>query len=146
MKLRIAWVGKTKETAIQALTAEYVKRIARYNSCETTEAASESAILKLLDKSARTAPVLVALDPRGKQLSSEQLAEFIRQHLERGTQELVFAIGPADGWSAEALEAAQVKLSLGPMTLPHELARVVLAEQVYRAFTILNNHPYHGGH
>ena len=146
MKLRIAWVGKTKETAIQALTAEYVKRIARYNPCETTEATSESAVLKLLDKSARTAPVFVALDLRGKQLSSEQLAAFIKQHLERGTQELVFAIGPADGWSPQALKAAQVKLSLGPMTLPHELARVVLVEQVYRAFTILNNHPYHGGH
>ena len=146
MKLRIAWVGKTKESAIQALTAEYARRIARYNPSETTEAASEAAVLKLLLKSSRTSPVFVALDPRGKQISSEALAEFIRLHLERGTQELVFAIGPADGWSSEALNAAQLKLSLGPMTLPHELARVVLLEQLYRAFTILNNHPYHGGH
>jgi 23S rRNA (pseudouridine1915-N3)-methyltransferase len=146
MKLRIAWVGKTKESAIQALTAEYVKRIARYNTVETTEASSEAGVLKVFEKSGRTAPVFVALDPRGKQMNSEALAEFIKQHLERGTQELVFAIGPADGWSAEALKCSQVKLSLGLMTLPHELARVVLVEQVYRAFTILNNHPYHGGH
>lgn len=146
MKLRIAWVGKTKESAIQALTAEYAKRIGRYNSCETTEASSEAGVLKLLEKPGRMAPVFVALDSRGKQMSSEGLAEFIKQQLERGTQELVFAIGPADGWSVEALKAAQVKLSLGPMTLPHELARVVLLEQVYRAFTILANHPYHGGH
>jgi 23S rRNA (pseudouridine1915-N3)-methyltransferase len=70
----------------------------------------------------------------------------VRQHLERGSQELIFAIGPADGWTAAALEKAQQTLSLGRITLPHELARVVLAEQLYRAFTILNNHPYHGGH
>jgi 23S rRNA (pseudouridine1915-N3)-methyltransferase len=90
--------------------------------------------------------VLVALDSRGKQFSSEELAAFVQQHLERGTQELIFAIGPADGWTAAALARAQQTLSLGKITLPHELARVVLAEQIYRAFTILNNHPYHGGH
>jgi 23S rRNA (pseudouridine1915-N3)-methyltransferase len=66
--------------------------------------------------------------------------------MERGTQELIFAVGPADGWSAGALACAQQTLSLGKITLPHELARVVLAEQIYRAFTILHNHPYHGGH
>jgi 23S rRNA (pseudouridine1915-N3)-methyltransferase len=66
--------------------------------------------------------------------------------MERGTQELVLAIGPADGWSATARSRAQTTLSLGKMTLPHELARVVVAEQLYRAFTILNHHPYHGGH
>ncbi len=103
-------------------------------------------MLKSLERPGRTAPVLVALDSRGKQLSSEELAEFVQQHLERGSQELIFAIGPADGWSAAALARAQQTLSLGKITLPHELARVVLAEQIYRAFTILNNHPYHGGH
>ena len=61
-------------------------------------------------------------------------------------QEMVFAVGPANGWSPEALWRAQLKLSFGKMTLPHELARVVLAEQVYRALTILAGHPYHGGH
>jgi 23S rRNA (pseudouridine1915-N3)-methyltransferase len=89
---------------------------------------------------------LVALDSGGKQFSSEELADFFRQHMERGTQELVLAIGPADGWTAAARTAAQLTLSLGKITLPHELARVVLAEQIYRAFTILNHHPYHGGH
>ena len=99
-----------------------------------------------LERPGRTAPVLVALDSRGKQFSSEELADFVRQHQERGTQELIFAIGPADGWSTAALARAQQTLSLGRITLPHELARVVLAEQIYRAFTILNHHPYHGGH
>jgi 23S rRNA (pseudouridine1915-N3)-methyltransferase len=92
------------------------------------------------------APVLVALDSRGKQLTSEELAIFIDNHQERGTQELVFAIGPADGWSENALALTQTLLSLGKMTLPHELARVVMLEQIYRAFTILKGHPYHTGH
>lgn len=146
MKLRLAWIGKTKESAIQTLTSEYVKRIARYNPCEASELVSEAAVLKLTEKSSRTAPVFVALDPRGKQFSSEELADFVKQHLERGTQELIFAIGPADGWSPEALATAQTKISLGKMTLPHELARVIMLEQIYRAFTILKGHPYHTGH
>jgi 23S rRNA (pseudouridine1915-N3)-methyltransferase len=146
VKLRVAWIGKTKESAIQGLSSEYLKRIARYNACEGNELASEASLLKSLDQKGRMAPVLVLMDSRGKQVSSEELAEFVRGHLERGTQELVFAIGPSDGWSESTLARASVKLSLGKMTLPHELARVVLLEQVYRSFTILAGHPYHGGH
>ncbi len=86
------------------------------------------------------------LDGRGKMLSSEQLAGWIGQQRDGGQQTLVFAIGPADGWSEAARGRAGLLLSLGPMTLPHELARVVVAEQVYRAFTILAGHPYHTGH
>lgn len=150
MKIRLISItkrkGASKESCVEELTAEYVKRAARYSPVEAAECATEEALLKSLDRPGRTAPVLVALDSRGKQLSSEELAAFVRQHLERGTQELIFAVGPADGWTAAALDRAQTTLSLGKITLPHELARVVLAEQVYRAFTILNNHPYHGGH
>lgn len=144
--MRVAWVGKTKEAAIASLSAEYLKRIARYNPCEGSEYSSEAALVRSLEKSARTSPVFVALDPRGKQLSSEELAALLRTHLEHGTQELVFGIGPADGWSDSALAKASVRLSLGKMTLPHELARVVVLEQIYRGFTILAGHPYHGGH
>lgn len=146
MKLKVAWVGKTKEEAIQSLTGEYLKRISRYIACESVEVSSEAGLLNSLKKSSRVPSVLVALDSRGKQLSSEELARFIDQHQERGTQELVFAIGPADGWSELARAQAATLLSLGKMTLPHELARVVLLEQVYRAFTILKGHPYHTGH
>lgn len=146
MKLRVAWIGKTKETAIQSLGSEYLKRISRYNTCDGSEFASEAALLKTVEQKGRTAPVLVLMDSCGKQMSSEELAEFVRTHLERGTQELIFAIGPSDGWSPETLSRATAKLSMGKMTLPHELARVVLLEQIYRAFTILNGHPYHGGH
>ena len=146
MKLRIAWIGKTKEAAIQSLTAEYLKRLGRFTPTEGAELATEAMLLKQLDKPGRTAPVFVALDSRGTQVSSEELADFLREQQDRGTQELIFAIGPADGWSAAALQAAQHKLSFGRITLPHELARVVLVEQLYRGFTILKGHPYHGGH
>lgn len=146
MKLRIAWIGKTKESAIQTLTAEYLKRLARYVPTEGLELGNEEGLLKLMDKSSRTAPVLVLMDQRGKQVSSEELANFLRYHRDQGTQDVIFAIGPADGWDSETLRSATQVLSMGKMTLPHELARVVLLEQLYRGYTILTGHPYHGGH
>jgi 23S rRNA (pseudouridine1915-N3)-methyltransferase len=146
MKLRVAWIGKTKEAAIQSLGAEYLKRLGRYVSVEAHELVSEDAALKLAAKPGRTVPVLILLDSRGKQLTSEELAGLLQDQQERGTQELIFAIGPADGWSENARKSAAALLSLSKMTLPHELARVVLLEQLYRGFTILAGHPYHSGH
>ncbi len=147
MKLRIAWIGKTRSTPIQSLTAEYLKRLSRFAGCEALELASEDALLKLVDKSTgRTEPVLVLLDSRGKQLASEEIANFLEYHQSHDTQELLFAIGPADGWSDATRGRAKTILSFGKITLPHELARVILLEQLYRGFTILKGHPYHGGH
>ena len=104
MKIRLISItkrrGSSKESCVDELTAEYVKRAARYSPVEAGECATEEALLKSLERTGRTAPVLVALDSRGKQLSSEELAEFVKQHMERGTQELIFAVGPADGWRA----------------------------------------------
>jgi 23S rRNA (pseudouridine1915-N3)-methyltransferase len=145
VKVKIAWIGRTKEPAIQSLVAEYSKRISRYAQMDSQEFASEAALLKWIDK-VTPRPFFVALDSRGKQLSSEELAEFIGNHQDRGTQAMLFAIGPPNGWSEQALKAAQFRLSMGRMTLPHELALVVLLEQVYRAYTILKGHPYHVGH
>jgi 23S rRNA (pseudouridine1915-N3)-methyltransferase len=145
VKLKIAWIGKTKDPAIQSLTTEYLKRIARYVEVEGIPLADEAALLKLRDKS-RPAPTLVLLDSRGKQLSSEEFAKFLENHQDRNPQPLVLAIGPADGFSDATRKAAHTILSLGKMTLPHELARIVLLEQIYRAFTILKGHPYHSGH
>ena len=95
---------------------------------------------------ARTSAWLVLLDNRGKALSSEELAAWLGVRRDSGQQMIVFAIGPAGGWSDQARGQAQMLLSMGPMTLPHELARLVLTEQIYRAFTILSGHPYHTGH
>ena len=147
MKLRIAWIGRTRSAPIQSLTAEYLKRLSRYAACEALELMSEAALLKLVEKStARTQPVLVLLDARGRQLTSEEIANFLEYHQSHGTQELLFAVGPADGWNDGTRAAANNVLSFGKITLPHELARVVLLEQLYRGFTILKGHPYHGGH
>ena len=147
MKLRVAWVGKTKEASIRALTEEYLTRLGRYLTTESQEVASEEALLKLAERaSGRTRPTLVLLDQRGRQFTSEQFAELLRDQQDRGTQQLLFAIGPADGFTDQGRHAADLILSFGKMTLSHELARVVLLEQLYRAFTILKGHPYHKGH
>jgi 23S rRNA (pseudouridine1915-N3)-methyltransferase len=147
VKLQIAWIGKTKEVAIRALTDEYLKRISHYVGMESHEMNSEPALLDLAaDTKGRTAPVLILLDARGRQFTSEEFANLLRDQQDRGTQNLFFAIGGADGFSDTARGAADLILSFGKMTLAHELARVVLLEQIYRAFTILRGHPYHTGH
>jgi 23S rRNA (pseudouridine1915-N3)-methyltransferase len=147
VKLHIAWIGRTRSAPIRSLTAAYLKLLSRYAASETLELMSEAALLKLVEKStARTHPVLVLLDTRGRQLTSEEIAHFLEYHQSRGTQQLLFAVGPADGWSEATRAVASTILSLGRITLPHELARIVLLEQLYRGFTILNGHPYHVGH
>ena len=147
MKLKIAWIGKTRDPAIQSLTDEYLKRISRYAEVEGLALPDEAALLRMREKSGlRPAHTIVLLDSRGKQLSSEEFAQFLQNHQDRSPRPLLLAVGPADGFSDQARNAASTLLSLGKMTLAHELARVVLLEQVYRAFTILKVHPYHTGH
>jgi len=89
---------------------------------------------------------LMLLDSHGKQFSSEEFAQFLANHQDRNSAPLLFAVGAANGFSVETRQEANLLLSLGKMTLAHELARVVLLEQLYRAFTILKGHPYHLGH
>ena len=149
MKIKLAWIGKTKESAIEALTAEYLKRISRYAEVSGLAVKDEAAILSLASgegkKQKNDRHKLILLDSRGKQFSSEELAQFLdREQL--NAIPLLFAVGGSDGFSEGAKRHADYTLSLGKMTLPHELARVVLVEQLYRAFTILKNHPYHLGH
>jgi len=146
VKLKIAWIGKTKEAAIEALTDEYLKRLRHYAEVEGVALRDEIALLKLCARDARTRHALVLLDSRGKQLSSEEMAKWIGDYQNRNPLPLLFAVGPANGFTDEARQAATLMLSLGRMTIAHELARVVLLEQLYRAFTILKGHPYHLGH
>jgi 23S rRNA (pseudouridine1915-N3)-methyltransferase len=147
VKLKVAWIGKTKEAAIQSLTDEYLKRLSRYADVEGIALKDEAALLKLCGRDARPARhTLVLLDGRGKQLSSEDLARFLADYQDRNPLPLLFSVGPADGFSDQARQTATLILSLGKMTLAHELARVVVLEQLYRAFTILKGHPYHLGH
>jgi 23S rRNA (pseudouridine1915-N3)-methyltransferase len=150
MKLKIAWIGKskTKDPAIQSLTDEYLNRISHYADVAGLAVKDETALLLEAKGDRRHKDErrkLILLDSTGKQLSSEELAEFLdREQL--NAIPLLFAIGGSDGFSDEARRQAGFILSLGKMTLPHELARVVLLEQLYRAFTILKHHPYHLGH
>jgi 23S rRNA (pseudouridine1915-N3)-methyltransferase len=155
VKIKIAWIGKTKEAVIQVLTEEYLKRISRYAQVEGSAVRDEAALLEMCGrlgaKSAAKAKgsaksTLVLMDSQGKEFSSEGFAKFLGDYQERNPLPLVLAVGGADGFSVATREVAQQTISLGKMTLPHELARVVLLEQVYRAFTILNGHPYHSGH
>jgi 23S rRNA (pseudouridine1915-N3)-methyltransferase len=130
-----------------SLTQVYLDRCSQFAHCQAEAFRTEEALLEWLGKQqGRTAAVPVLLDSRGKQMTSEAFAAWLGRRRDEGAQHIVFAIGPADGWSEAARSRAQLLLSLGPMTLAHSLARLVIAEQVYRAFTILSGHPYHAGH
>ena len=148
MKIKIAWIGKTKEPAIASLTEEYLTRISRYAQVEgITLRDQEDLLAKYCDsRKPGSKSTLVLMDARGKEFSSEQFAKFLGDYQERNPLPIVFAIGGADGFSASARSSARHVISLSKMTLAHELARVVLLEQIYRAFTILKGHPYHSGH
>jgi 23S rRNA (pseudouridine1915-N3)-methyltransferase len=149
VKIKIVWIGKTKEPAIASLTEEYLKRISRYAQVEAVTVRDDADLLAKFGKEATkiaTKSTLVLMDSRGQEFSSEQFSRFLGDYQDRNHLPLVFAIGGADGFSAETKSAAASVISLGKMTIAHELARVVLLEQVYRAFTILKGHPYHSGH
>ncbi|HCT62307.1 MAG TPA: 23S rRNA (pseudouridine(1915)-N(3))-methyltransferase RlmH [Acidobacterium sp.] len=148
VKILLASVGnRARRDAFDTLAELYLGRVRGYCDLETAVYRTEEAFLEAMERQqGRVAPLLALLDSRGKLFSSEQLAAWVGEQREAGQQWLVFAVGPADGWSDAARRRARLLLSLGPMTLPHELARVVVSEQIYRAFTILAGHPYHSGH
>jgi 23S rRNA (pseudouridine1915-N3)-methyltransferase len=152
MKIKIVWIGKSKEPAFTALTGEYLERIARYVPIEGIVARDEADLLGKFAPAGRSGSksalksTLLLMDSRGREFSSEQFARFLGDYQDRSSLPLVFAIGGADGFSADAHSRANQVISLGKMTLAHELSRVVLLEQIYRAFTILKGHPYHSGH
>ncbi len=138
---------RLKSTPAQQLVDEYRERAQRFAALEVKTYASEAALLASAASTAnRTKPVLILLDARGRSFTSEAFAAHLRTLSDNGVQRAILAIGPADGWSSAARQQAPLLLSLGAMTLPHELALVVLTEQLYRALTILANHPYHAGH
>jgi 23S rRNA (pseudouridine1915-N3)-methyltransferase len=149
MHLTLAHIGARSSSKVQfdALAAVYLERCSPFAQCKAESFRSEEALLEWLDRQqGRTAVIPVLLDSRGKQMTSEAFAAWLGTRRDEGAQHIVFAIGPASGWSEAARKRATLLLSLGPMTLAHALARLVVAEQIYRAFTILSGHPYHGGH
>ena len=140
MKLRLLMLGKTRRPEMRAILEDYVKRIGRTCPIEITELRNGDAALKRLD--ADRAATVVLLDAAGKNLDSNALAKWLGELRDRGTRELVFLCGDADGFPDALRQRAHQKLSLSALTFSHELARVMLAEQLYRAFAILSGSPY----
>jgi len=139
--------ARSKSEAADRLLADYIERCGRYLPSESQTFEDEAGFLDWLTKQSGRGPAYaILLESRGQQLSSEEFAARLGNLRDGGSQRLVIAVGPADGWSAAGLERASLLLSFGRITLPHPLARVVAAEQVYRALTILAGHPYHSGH
>ena len=149
MQLTLAHIGprSTASDEFAALTSLYLQRASVFIPCQATSFRSEDQLLAWLDrKQGSHPPVPVLLDSRGRQMTSEAFASWIGARRDEGARHIAFAIGPANGWSDPSRKRAQLLLSLGTFTMAHALARLVLAEQLYRACTILAGHPYHTGH
>jgi 23S rRNA (pseudouridine1915-N3)-methyltransferase len=149
VQITLAHVGPQPAAAddYERLTQMYVQRCAAFARCATKAFRTEQALLEGIGKlQGRTIPVTVLLDSRGRSMGSETFAAWLGAQRDEGSQHVVFAVGPADGWSEAARKAARMLLSLGQFTVAHPLARLVMAEQIYRATTILTGHPYHTGH
>lgn len=149
MHITLVHVGARpgSKDGFDALASVYLERCSAFAHCKAEAFRTEEALLEWLSRQqGRTPVVAVLLDSRGKQMTSETFANWLGARRDEGAQHIVFAIGPASGWSAQARERGQLLLSLGTMTMAHALARLVMTEQIYRAFTILTGHPYHGGH
>ncbi len=150
MKINIIATGKLKERYFSDAVNEYVKRCSRFGDVRVTElpdapqgktAAEQSRIesVQLLDKAKG---YIIAMDGRGEQITSEELASLIRARGLDGTKEISFLIGGSHGHTDELRARADKLISFGRITLPHQLFRVVLAEQIYRALTIIAGTPY----
>lgn len=152
MKLRLLWVGRTQEAWVRSGVEEYAGRVRRYAPFELVEVKEEKGappeqmrqregerIEKLLPKNCR----IILLDEAGEQFTSPQFADLLGRYRDSGAAEILFAIGGAYGFSAELRSRADRLISLSKMTFTHQLIRPFFLEQLYRAFTILNNEGYH---
>jgi 23S rRNA (pseudouridine1915-N3)-methyltransferase len=149
MQLTLIGIGRrtAAKSAAGDLIAEYVKRSGRFCPCEHVILQTEAALLELAAGRGSARPAhLILLDSRGRELDTEGFAAHLARQRDGSVPRVLLAVGPADGWSAAALAQAHLTLSFGRMTMAHELAQAVLAEQVYRALTLLAGHPYHSGH
>jgi 23S rRNA (pseudouridine1915-N3)-methyltransferase len=155
MKIKIVSVGKTKRLHWQLAEKEFEQRIgfyadlslvtvkeAPFDSLKNVDLAKRAEAQDLLKKIDRREFVIV-LDSSGSQMASEKFADFFQQKMSQGQNQVTFVVGGSLGFDRELVQKANLKLSLSQMTLPHELAKVVLLEQIYRAFTILRGEKYH---
>jgi 23S rRNA (pseudouridine1915-N3)-methyltransferase len=153
MRIHFIWIGKTKDRNCAALIKEYLERIRRFGSIDLSElkeagaGTDEKRVIELesekLISSLELHDFVILLDEEGRQYSSTELAELINQKQQSGIKHLSFVIGGFAGVNKKVKERADLKLALSRMTFTHEMARVILAEQVYRALTLLGGFPYH---
>jgi 23S rRNA (pseudouridine1915-N3)-methyltransferase len=148
MRFRFIWIGKTKDKNWLALQEDYLRRLSHFVKCEILEIRDQPAkdlkenegkrILENLNQNS----FVCVLDVKGRTLSSPDLAKEIEQWQNRGIKEISFIIGGAEGISQPVADRANLMLSLSFLTFTHEMARVVMLEQMYRAFTIIRGFPY----
>lgn len=152
MKIALLWVGKTRNPHLQALIADYWQRLSRFCNLSLREVppGKDRDKARLVSREgekllARVEPsdFLVLLDPVGSLLTTEKFAGFLDRHRNSSVKTLVFVIGGQEGFSQEVRRRADHVISLSPMTLTHEMARCLLVEQIYRAFCVIHNLPYH---
>ncbi len=155
MTIKLLGIGKTDDPALQDLTDIYIKRLGFYirfefelipdikNAKNLDENQQKQKEGELLLNKVAASDFVVLLDENGKQYSSEAFSEFIQKRLNSGLKQLVFIIGGPYGFSEDVYKRADAKLSLSKMTFSHQMIRLFFVEQLYRAFTILKNEPYH---
>lgn len=155
MKIRLIMIGKTKEAFVEQGFEMYRKRMAKYLAFETTvipvlkntkkmsplQVKNEEG--KLIIKQIRPDQVSILLDENGRSFDSGKFAGFIQQEMNTGVKVINFIVGGAYGFSEEVRQKADFKIALSPMTFSHQIVRIIFMEQLYRAFTIINNEPYH---
>jgi 23S rRNA (pseudouridine1915-N3)-methyltransferase len=151
MRLRVIWTGKTKDARLRSLQDDYQKRLSHFTRCEISEIreTSGAGTKAGIDKDSKsisdrlsTGAVTVLLDPEGIEWSSPELASQIQRWENQGTKEVAFIVGGPNGVSAELAATVTKRWSMSRLTLTHEMARVVLLEQLYRAYTIIQGLPY----
>jgi 23S rRNA (pseudouridine1915-N3)-methyltransferase len=155
MKITIIAVGKTSDKPVQLLMDNYLKRLGHYVKTEWIEIpdyknrgkVSSDELKKieggLILSKLKGGDVLVLLDEKGKEFSSNEFSDYFKKKMNSGIKNLVFVIGGAYGFSDEVYSKAQGKIALSKMTFPHQLIRVFILEQIYRGFTIIRGEPYH---
>lgn len=155
MNIQLLVIGKTDKSYIESGIDEYAKRISRYSNFElkiikdlkNTKNLSETVQKKLegekILENINASDFVVLLDENGKQSNSREFSEFLNKVLVSGNKNLIFVIGGPYGFSQEVYNRANAKISLSKMTFSHQLVRLIFTEQLYRAFSILNNEPYH---
>jgi 23S rRNA (pseudouridine1915-N3)-methyltransferase len=138
VKLHVVAVGKIREKSLRAVADDYLERVRHYARTTEIEVKSDAELARALPREA----TVIALDPAGDAVTSRELARRLERWGARGKGELAFVLGGAEGIPESLLAGAHARLSLSSLTLPHRLARVLLFEQLYRAFTILRGEPY----